>query len=46
MEDFVVDIETDGLNATIIHLALVRNVETNNVYVFTDSDHNICWTCG
>ena len=40
MEDFVVDIETDGLNATIIHLAVVRNVETNNVYVFTDSDHN------
>jgi DNA polymerase-1 len=40
VEDFVVDIETDGLNATIIHLAVVRNVETNNVYVFTDSDHN------
>ena len=40
MEEFVVDIETDGLDSTVIHLAVVRNVRTNTVHVFTDSDHN------
>ena len=39
-ETYVLDIETNGFNPTVIHCVVCKNDRTNNVYVFRNGDRD------
>ena len=39
MKTFIVDIETNGFDPTIIHCVVCKDDQTNSVHVFTNGDH-------